>query len=118
MRNIANDFRTSFDEMARQSELDDLRKQVEEMRAQTAGLSGDPAGIGQAMQDFEMTSMNPAPDYGAPSPELQPVAAKPKRAPRKKPVTAKATVAKASAASAKKKTPAKPKASASKDIVQ
>jgi len=31
-RGMANDFRASFDEMARQSELDDLRKEVEALR--------------------------------------------------------------------------------------
>jgi sec-independent protein translocase protein TatB len=31
-RNMANEFRSSFDEMARQSELDDLRKEVEALR--------------------------------------------------------------------------------------
>ena len=31
-RAMANEFRTSFDEMARQSELDDLRKEVEALR--------------------------------------------------------------------------------------
>ncbi len=32
LRGMANEFRSSFDEMARQSELDDLRKEVEAMR--------------------------------------------------------------------------------------
>ena len=32
MRAMANDFRASFDEMARQSELDELRKEVEALR--------------------------------------------------------------------------------------
>ena len=31
-RNMANEFRSSFDEMARQSELDDLRKEVDALR--------------------------------------------------------------------------------------
>lgn len=31
-RGMANEFRASFDEMARQSELDDLRKEVEALR--------------------------------------------------------------------------------------
>jgi sec-independent protein translocase protein TatB len=31
MRGMASEFRASFDEMARQSELDDLRKEVEEL---------------------------------------------------------------------------------------
>ena len=34
MRTMAGEFRASFDEMARQSELDDLRKEVEAMRAE------------------------------------------------------------------------------------
>lgn len=34
MRAMADDFRSSFDEMARQSELDDLRKEVEALRTQ------------------------------------------------------------------------------------
>src|SRR3990167_9283883 len=33
MRGMANEFRASFDEMARQSELDDLRKEVEALRS-------------------------------------------------------------------------------------
>ncbi|HVZ29165.1 MAG TPA: Sec-independent protein translocase protein TatB [Asticcacaulis sp.] len=34
MRSMADDFRASFDEMARQSELDELRKEVEALRTQ------------------------------------------------------------------------------------
>src|SRR3990167_7828352 len=33
MRGMANEFRASFDEMARQSELDELRKEVQAMRS-------------------------------------------------------------------------------------
>src|SRR3954469_8465680 len=40
LRGMANEFRASFDEMARQSELDELRKEVEAMRA-AAGKSVD-----------------------------------------------------------------------------
>ncbi|HEY3812914.1 MAG TPA: Sec-independent protein translocase protein TatB [Caulobacteraceae bacterium] len=36
VRNMANEFRASFDEMARQSELDELRKEVEALRNQQA----------------------------------------------------------------------------------
>lgn len=39
-RNMANEFRASFDDMARQSELDDLRKEVEALR------SGNPVRLG------------------------------------------------------------------------
>jgi sec-independent protein translocase protein TatB len=115
MRNIANDFRTSFDEMARQSELDDLRKQVEEMRAQTASLGGDPTGLNQALSEFDMNSTNPPADYGAAASEA--VVEKPKRAPRKKPATPDAA-GDESAAPVKKKATAKPKRASSKDIVQ
>ena len=42
MRGMANEFRASFDVMARQSELDDLRKEVEAMRkASQAALPQD-----------------------------------------------------------------------------
>src|SRR5678816_4103586 len=40
LRGMASEFRASFDEMARQSELDDLRKEVEAMRQ---GQFGDIA---------------------------------------------------------------------------
>ena len=46
MRGMANEFRASFDEMARQSELDELRKEVEAMRA--ASQAALPADFGGA----------------------------------------------------------------------
>jgi len=39
MRSMANDFRTSFEDMARQSELEELRKEVEAMRSQTQSIT-------------------------------------------------------------------------------
>lgn len=39
VRHLAADFRASFDEMARQSELDDLRREVEAMRAGQAAAA-------------------------------------------------------------------------------
>ena len=44
MRGMAAEFRASFDEMARQSELDELRKEVEAMKSgrSIAGLEPDP----------------------------------------------------------------------------
>lgn len=47
LRGMANEFRASFDEMARQSELDDLRKEVEAMRR---GQFGDLADHNQEMR--------------------------------------------------------------------
>ncbi|WEK59194.1 MAG: Sec-independent protein translocase protein TatB [Candidatus Brevundimonas phytovorans] len=41
-RGMANEFRASFDEMARQSELDDLRKEVEALRT---GQGMHPLGV-------------------------------------------------------------------------
>jgi sec-independent protein translocase protein TatB len=42
MRAMADDFKASFEDMARQSELDELRKEVEAMRSQSAtGVLGD-----------------------------------------------------------------------------
>ena len=43
LRGMANEFRASFDEMARQSELDELRKEVNAMRA----------AAGKPMEDFK-----------------------------------------------------------------
>ena len=47
LRGMASEFRASFDEMARQSELDDLRKEVEAMRR---GQFDDMAGHDQEMR--------------------------------------------------------------------
>src|SRR5215218_4735579 len=47
LRGMASEFRASFDEMARQSELDDLRKEVEAMRK---GQYLDMAGADQEMR--------------------------------------------------------------------
>ncbi len=63
MRAMAAEFRASFDEMARQSELDELRKEVEAMRAgQTfddihAELRATDADLHSPM----MTRLEPAP---------------------------------------------------------
>jgi sec-independent protein translocase protein TatB len=46
LRSMAAEFRSSFDEMARQSELDELRKEVEAMRAgQNLGLEDTHAAL-------------------------------------------------------------------------
>ncbi len=48
MRGMANEFRASFDEMARQSELDELRREVQAMReGQYTTPMRDAAGPGQ-----------------------------------------------------------------------
>jgi sec-independent protein translocase protein TatB len=49
MRGMANEFRASFDEMARQSELDELRKEVEAMRAASQTAIAPDLGINAAL---------------------------------------------------------------------
>ena len=56
VRNMANEFRASFDEMARQSELDELRKEVEALRTgqplkAAAGLEGE-GGVQAVFDDI------------------------------------------------------------------
>jgi sec-independent protein translocase protein TatB len=56
MRNMASEFRASFDEMARQSELDELRKEVEAMRQgqlmSPAAMVAEHAGSAEIKQTF------------------------------------------------------------------
>ncbi len=78
MRAMAAEFRASFDELARQSELDDLRKEVEALRhSQTAGGSGlNPLGeVHTALNEMNQ-EMTAAPAV-APEPEPEAVAAEP-----------------------------------------
>jgi sec-independent protein translocase protein TatB len=96
MRGMANEFRASFDEMARQSELDELRKEVEAMRSgryvDPLRLAADEAADAQADQVFadihaELTG-RPTVEGG---PEAVPTVEGPKpkrRAPAKKAATA------------------------------
>jgi sec-independent protein translocase protein TatB len=49
MRGMANEFRASFDEMARQSELDELRKEVEAMRQASQNALPQTLGIEAAL---------------------------------------------------------------------
>lgn len=85
IRGMANEFRASFDEMARQSELDDLRREVEAMRAgqyanpvQVAVDEAKDANVDQVFADID-ASLNSgsvqAHPYAAHNPE--PVASEP-----------------------------------------
>ena len=96
LRGMAAEFRSSFDEMARQSELEDLRKEVEAMRrGQFADLAGhdqlmrDTVGvIEQSMADVGV-QLHPPMSYQYDTPETPPLeiseAPKPARKPRAKP---------------------------------
>lgn len=100
LRGMASEFRASFDEMARQSELDDLRKEVEAMRSGQIADMASHAGeansafseISQELNDVGV-QLHPPMSYqygaAAEAAEMQPLA-KPARKPR-----AKATIAKA-----------------------
>ncbi len=82
-RAMANEFRKSFDDMARQSELDELRQQIESLRGEQpfAGLHNDlnksadvplmtPLPPGPAMSGPEtVSSMMEAPEALLPSTE-------------------------------------------------
>ncbi|MGH6978487.1 MAG: Sec-independent protein translocase protein TatB [Brevundimonas sp.] len=99
-RAMANEFRSSFDEMARQSELDDLRKEVEALRS---GQGMYPLGkeAEDAFKDInsELTKPLPAPESPAmtPAPDEWPDA--PPSEPAPEPVAA--TKAKTKRASTK-----------------
>ncbi|WP_443747264.1 Sec-independent protein translocase protein TatB [Asticcacaulis solisilvae] len=74
MRAMADDFRTSFEDMARQSELDDLRKEVEALRN-----SQSLPGI--ADMKTEMTSIESDIHQSLNAVPVQPVSVEPLEAP-------------------------------------
>ena len=119
LRGMANEFRASFDEMARQSELDELRKEVEAMRAAAAKpvseLKDHVSGLIEQSTVSLADEPAPSPDSGAaePAASILPPKAKPARKTGStKPKSAsnpKAPAkAEAKAASKKAKTKAKP----------
>ncbi|MBU1385808.1 MAG: Sec-independent protein translocase protein TatB [Alphaproteobacteria bacterium] len=138
-RSMANEFRSSFDEMARQSELDELRKEVEALRT---GQGMVPLGaeaeatfrdISQDLnRPLDAAASQPAltgPDeWPDTAPVMEPLA-EPEPAPDKagRPRAKKATAASASAGSKAKakppaaaaaKAPAKPRAPRKKAVDQ
>ncbi len=123
-RNMAAEFRSSFDEMARQAELDELRKEVEAMRLSQAdlaaaassavGLDGvvheiDPGLADRLVADENLVAQHPVAASSGPEPAPAAKAAKPKAAAKPK-TTSKSKPAPKAATT--KVTAAKPKASA------
>lgn len=103
MRGMASEFRASFDEMARQSELEELRREVQAMRTgqftNPVQQAADPQ-VDQVFADIDAslssgaTQMHPyagaeihnpasSGDLDLPAPTVE-IVEKPKRAPRKK----------------------------------
>ena len=68
-RAMANEFRSSFDEMARQSELDDLRKEVEALRTGQGAMYPLGAEADAAFKDINAGLTSPTPTAALPAPE-------------------------------------------------
>ncbi|MEN5362886.1 Sec-independent protein translocase protein TatB [Brevundimonas intermedia] len=68
-RAMANEFRSSFDEMARQSELDDLRKEVEALRTGQGAIYPLGAEADAAFKDINAGLTAPTPTAALPAPE-------------------------------------------------
>jgi sec-independent protein translocase protein TatB len=73
MRAMAAEFRASFDELARQSELDELRKEVEALRRQAPTMNplADPR-TAAVVDDINQGLASPRPSSPPPEPEPQP----------------------------------------------
>jgi sec-independent protein translocase protein TatB len=82
-RNMANEFRHSFDEMARQSELDELRKEVEALRHGQTNMM--PLGA-DAEAAFKSISQDLNAPLTAPDPAPTPVLTGPEEWPDSPPV--------------------------------
>jgi sec-independent protein translocase protein TatB len=125
MRSMASDFRASFEDMARQSELADLRKEVEAMRsaaADTVSLENNALAqhLDPSFGDYVEGAQTEHIDFDTPPPPPEPVKAKPVRKRAKPAATARAATKPATAAKAAAKprtTPAKSRKTPPKDIV-
>ena len=73
MRGMAAEFRASFDELARQSELDELRKEVEAMRSaarQPMDAAMQHIGLGEVASEIQSGLYNP---HETPQPHVGPL---------------------------------------------
>jgi sec-independent protein translocase protein TatB len=66
-RNMANEFRRSFDEMARQAELDELRKEIEDLKKNNplTDVANTMAEVGAVMSAPASMEAEPAPQEAA-----------------------------------------------------
>lgn len=94
MRSMAAEFRASFDEMARQSELDELRREVEALRSgqsvQTAVGLGPDAGMQDVLADIHTELRSPLTPLAAAASD--PVAQSPLPAAEEPPMAAPSTL--------------------------
>jgi sec-independent protein translocase protein TatB len=117
IRGMANEFRASFDEMARQSELDELRKEVEAMRrgqvAESAAADASKAQVEQVFKEIgdslEGSGMQFPPSSHPPTVEIEP---EPVAPPEPAPAIEAPKPRARRAAKPKAETAAKPKAAA------
>jgi|KBSSwiStaDraftv2_1062776.scaffolds.fasta_scaffold00177_36 sec-independent protein translocase protein TatB len=113
LRALAAEFRASFDEMARQSELDELRKEVQAMRqaqlADAASLHNELKSSLDEINDGLSDGPAPAADRVAASTPAPAKAAKPRT--KRSPTKPKTTRSRAAAPAAKpRRKPTEPKA--------
>ncbi len=96
LRGMASEFRASFEDMARQSELEELRKEVEAMRSGQYIAPLQDASVDQVFADIDsglktgQVSFSPAMSIGSPveaAVDAAEPAAKPARKPRAKPAS-------------------------------
>lgn len=117
LRGMANEFRASFDEMARQSELDDLRKEVEAMRRGQFGSTDFGADMSSTVSEIEQSmadvgvQLHPPMSYQYDSSTAPPLEISEAPAPEPKPKTPRAKKAATVAEAGVAKTPpaSKPK---------
>jgi sec-independent protein translocase protein TatB len=114
VRGMASEFRASFDEMARQSELDELRKEVEAMRrGQFGDTSAANAEINTTISDIEQSlsdvgvQLHPPMSYQYDTTEPPPPQ---ETLPAPKPRKPRAKMTEAAAAAPKPRAPRKPRA--------
>jgi sec-independent protein translocase protein TatB len=119
VRSMAAEFRASFDEMARQSELDDLRKEVEAMRqGQLSDIATHTPEVNQAFDEISQGLSDVGVSFNSPAytpAQTAHIEEPPARAPRARKTSAKKAPAKNTPVktAAAKKTAA-PKAAAPK----
>ena len=116
VRSMAAEFRASFDEMARQSELDELRKEVEAMRSgQLTDIATHAPEVNQTFNEISQGLADVGVSFDSPAyPYVDPHAGAVEPAPVKAPRARKASAKKAPAKAAAAKKTATPRTVAAK----